>query len=204
MDYCPHASLAVAGSADLWSMVEAVERARLSESDWSDLALEFLELRTRAGQDVRAKSMSEAAAWVSRQPMRSISSVFVRWTQNGRAAGPGMKRIAMRLGSEPTLWVGATDESAAVGMLEVLRRTLEDRPLEHRQGVGVASGPPLDLPSAAVVLGSGEPTGRDRRQRGPTLRRWASSLSHPWVVALVPTTIAAIAAAWIVKHLGWG
>jgi hypothetical protein len=124
-----------------------------------------------------------------------------------------MHRIAVRLGRESELWVGAAgDEAAVAGMTQILERTIRARLATvsgnvvsgSAPGVSFFSGPPLALPTAEGQMDARPRQGvpeAGRPQRGPRALL-TLVLAHPWTVTIVGGLIATVLAAWIISALG--
>lgn len=109
---------------DPWASIQAADLERQSQPLWKDLLPDIIEAAATDGQEVRFDSVDDLGAWIGRRSPTAIRSVFVRWTEHGRAAGPGMLRIALRVGRSGEMWVGGQDETSALGMTNLLESAI--------------------------------------------------------------------------------
>lgn len=132
------------------AMVRGIDQERRTQLPWKDLKPDHLDARLSDGTEASFESPDELAAWLERHAEVEPREIFLRWTEGGRSAAPGMARIAIRIGSPTTLWVGCQEEARSVGMFQLLLRAidnldsvgrsagLEPKTSHHGSGRGVA------------------------------------------------------------------
>lgn len=77
---------------------------------------DHLDARLSDGTEASFDSTDELAAWLELHAEAEPREISLRWTEGGRSAAPGMARIAARIGSPTTLWVGCQEEAPSLRM----------------------------------------------------------------------------------------
>lgn len=165
----------------LWDQVALGNGVRLSQAGWRDLMPDRIEGFTTDGQQVAFDSLEELGAWCERRHPSSIKTLFVRWTTDGRPAGEGVQRLALRLGDDATMWVGGADEASVIGMADLVVRALG----------------PRDLPDA--LQSGARATGllRASTVSGAYATRAGRFLHNPWLVTIGGGVVGGVVLLWI-------
>lgn len=167
--------------------VQVVDRERRSRPLWKDLEPDHLEVKLADGRHAAFETVEDLISWVDKNLAIGIDEVFVRWTEEGRAASPDMLRIALRIGKPSHLWVGGPDEVGTTGMTELILHQLPADTSPQLEGRLQLDGPrppsTVDLPTTVDV-----PT---------TLSLPERILMHPWVYGTGTAVIAGLILWWI-------
>lgn len=186
----------------LWDQVAAADRVRISQGLWRDLLPDRADASTHDGQQVEFDSLEDLQGWLDRREASTVKTIFVRWTVEGRSAGPGMARIALRLGEGATMWVGGTDEAVVQGMSQLLINVLGERsdssivrsvrrPKPVKQSVNSAQN------ERAILRQATDPQGTPSQPNSESTKKSLRGINHPWVVAIGSTVVGGVILLWI-------